>query len=343
MTMHRRQLLQSASAFAVNAISATSLIGLPLIAKAAPKYTLRIGNISQGNHPLNVALNEASKKISSATGGDVDLKVFANSQLGSENDMLTQTRAGGLDFFAASGITLSTLVPLSSINCLGFVFSNYDQVWKAMDGKVGKKVIESLGKANLYAFDKMWDNGFRQMTSSKKPIKLPEDLTGFKIRVPPSTLWTSMFKALGASPTPIPWGETYSALQTHVADGVENPLVGLYYANLFEVQKYLSMTNHMWDGYWIVSNLRSWQALPNDIRAVLERELNGAAIQQREKVIALNSSLRAELTSKGLEFFDVDNKPFKEALRKTSFYSEWRGRFGSDAWSSLEETTGRLV
>ena len=115
-----------------------------------------------------------------------------------------------------------------------------------------------IAAANLFALDKIWDNGFRQITTSNKPIQTAADLKGFKIRVPVSPLWTSMFKALDAAPTSLNFNETYSALQTRIVDGQENPMAIIAAAKLYEVQKYGSLTNHMWDGFWLLANKRAW-------------------------------------------------------------------------------------
>jgi TRAP-type transport system periplasmic protein len=114
----------------------------------------------------------------------------------------------------------------------------------------------AIGKAGLHAFDTMWDNGYRQITSSTHPIVAPEDLRGFKIRVPVSPLWMSMFKALGASPAAINFNEVYSALQTRIVEGQENPVSLINLSKFYEVQKYVSSTNHMWDGFWTLARRR---------------------------------------------------------------------------------------
>ena len=149
-----------------------------------------------------------------------------------------------------SGLILATLVPAASINGIGFAFPDYDTVWKAMDGDLGAYIRGEITKANLVVMDKIWDNGFRQTTSSTKPINGPDDLKGFKIRVPVSPLWTSMFKAFDAAPASINFSEVYSALQTKIVEGQENPLAIISTAKLYEVQKFCSLTNHMWDGFW---------------------------------------------------------------------------------------------
>jgi tripartite ATP-independent transporter DctP family solute receptor len=190
--------------------------------------------------------------------------------------------------------------------------------------------------------DKIWDNGFRQTTSSTKPIVTPDDFKGFKIRVPVSPLWTSMFKAFDAAPASINFSEVYSALQTKVVEGQENPLALISTAKLYEVQKYCSMTNHMWDGYWFLANRRAWEAIPNDVRAIVERNINAAAEKQRADLEKLNVSARDEMAAKGMVFNEPAIAPFRDKLRQAGFYSEWKTKYGEKAWAILEKSVGQL-
>ncbi|MBV9812642.1 MAG: TRAP transporter substrate-binding protein, partial [Acetobacteraceae bacterium] len=270
-------------------------------------------------------------------------QIFPNNQLGSDTDTLSQLRNGAVEFFTLSGLILATLVPIASINGVGFAFKDYAQVWQAMDGQLGALVRGEIAKRGLYAFGKQWDNGYRQITSSTRPIKSPEDLHGFKIRVPASPLWTSMFQAFGAAPTTINFSEVYSALQTHIADGQENPLAVIDTAKLYEVQKYLSATNHMWDGYWFLANRRAWEALPTPAREVVEREMNAAGMLEREDVAKLNATLQGSLQSHGMQFIEVDPAAFRAALRNAGFYRDWQAKYGPEAWGTLEGVVGTLA
>jgi tripartite ATP-independent transporter DctP family solute receptor len=212
-----------------------------------------------------------------------------------------------------------------------------------MDGKLGAYIRGEIGKRGLVAFERQWDNGYRQITSASKPIRTPEDLNGFKIRVPPSPLWTSLFRSFGASPANINFSETYSALQTRLVDGQENPLVVIDTAKLYEVQKYLSVTNHMWDGFWFLANRRALEALPKDTQEIVRREFNRSAVEEREDVARLNASLEGTLKQKGLEFIATDPAAFRAALKQAGFYAEWQEKFGRDAWNVLEGAVGTLT
>ena len=226
---------------------------------------------------------------------------------------------------------------------MGFAFKDTPQALGAMDGELGALVRADVAKRGLLAFEKIFDSGFRQITTSTKPIKAPEDLAGLKIRVPPAALWTSMFRDFGASPTSINFSEVYSALQTKIADGQENPLSVIDTGKLYEVQKYCSVTNHMWDGFWLLANPRAFKRLPADMQTIVTREFTQAAMEERGDVAALNARLRGELSGKGLAFNDVDPNAFRQALRQAGFYTEWKGKFGDEAWKTLEASVGALT
>jgi tripartite ATP-independent transporter DctP family solute receptor len=338
MRLSRRRTLTVGSA----ALS-TAIAGVPFIARALqPEFTYKYANDAPEAHPMNIRAREMAAAIKAQTGGRFDLQIFPSSQLGSDTDTLSQVRLGSVEFFTLSGLILSTLVPAASINGIGFAFPNYDSVWKAMDGDLGAYVRAQIAKANLIAMDKIWDNGFRQTTTSTTPIATPDDFRGMKLRVPPSPLWTSMFKALGAAPTSINFNEAYSALQTKIVDGQENPLAIISTAKLYEVQKYCSLTNHMWDGFWFLANQRAWERLPDDVRDVVAENINAAALKEREDVAMLNATLQQDLTDKGLVFNKLDPAPFRDKLRAAGFYTEWKNKYGEEAWSLLEKSIGKF-
>jgi TRAP-type C4-dicarboxylate transport system substrate-binding protein len=190
--------------------------------------------------------------------------------------------------------------------------------------------------------EKIWDSGFRQITCSTKPINDAADLRGLKIRVPVSPMWTSLFKAFDSAPASINASEMYTALQTKVVDAQENPLSVISLFKLYEVQKYTSLTNHMWDGFWFLANRRAWERLPAPIREIAAKHLNAAAVAQRADMAALNSNLQQEISSKGMVFNTPRTETFREKLRSAGYYTEWKGKFGNEAWDILERNTGKL-
>ncbi len=330
----RRSLLATGAAF--------PLVAILTRPGDAAEFTYKYATGQDPTHPVNTRAQQALDRIREKTSGRVEFKLFPANQLGSDTDLLTQVRNGGVEFFNLSTSILATLVPVTGIVNTGFAFPDYAAVWKAMDGGLGKHIAAQIEKAGLIAPAKLWDNGFRQITSSTREIKTPDDLKGFKIRVPPAPMLTSVFKTLEAGATPINFNELYSALQTKVVEGQENPLAIIASTRLYEVQKTCSMTGHVWDGYMVLANRRAWGALPEDVRATIARELDASGVEQRADIAALSQSLRADLTAKGITFIDVNRDLFRAALAKTSFYKEWRGKYGDEAWGLLEAAVGPL-
>ncbi len=334
----RRAFLRHSTAVAGGVVAA----GILRRRAGAAEFTWRYANNTVSNHPVNTQLAIAVQKIREESGGRVEIEVFPNNQLGGDTDVLAQLRMGAIQLFNLSGVILGTFVPVASINGIGFAFRDYDQVWAAMDGELGAFVRGAIAKSGLVALERMWDNGYRQITSSTHPINTPDDLKGFKIRVPVSPLWTSMFKAFGASPVSLNFSEVYSALQTRVVEGQENPLSLIAFNRFYEVQKYVSMTGHMWDGFWTLANRAAWASLPNDLKEIVARNINEAALREREDVRKLNATLRTELTGKGMSFNEVDAEKFRAVLRGAGFYAEWKTRYGAEAWAVLEKQVGAL-
>jgi TRAP-type transport system periplasmic protein len=295
-------------------------------------------------HPNSIRLQAAADKINKAANGALEIQVFANGQLGLDAAMLSQVRSGIIQFYFTSGVSISSAAgPVAAINAMPFAFQSYAQVWPAMDGDLGRLIRDTISKIGLRVFDKCWDSGYRQITTSTKPIVSPADLKGFKMRVPISSINLSMFKALGASTVSIDFNELYTALQTHIADGEENPLAFVDAGKLYEVQKYCSLTNHIWDGDWMFANPEAWAALPKDLQGLVDKGFNEESAQAREDIRLANEALRGQLEKKGMIFNSPDLQPFREALRSAGLYKDWRNQLGAEAWSVLEKYTGPLV
>src|SRR6059058_2083944 len=159
MSLSRRRALQ-----ALSALPAAGLIGSLARPARAAEFSLKYGNNLPLTHPLNIRAQEAADRIAKESNGRVEMKIFPNNQLGGDTDMLAQVRSGGIDFFTPSALVVATLVPVAAVNAVGFAFADYNQVWTAMDGGLGAHVRAALDKVRLHAFERMWDNGFRQTT-----------------------------------------------------------------------------------------------------------------------------------------------------------------------------------
>jgi tripartite ATP-independent transporter DctP family solute receptor len=315
----------------------------PGSARAARPYVIKLGLDVPIDHPTAVNATEAGKNIASETKGRVRVQVVPSSELGNDTHMLSEVRSGAIQMMGIGDNILSSLVPSCAIDNVGFAFKTIETAWKALDGKVGDVVRANIVKAGIYPMGRIWDEGFRDITTSTKPIKTPEDLAGFKIRVPPSPISVSLFKYLGAAPTSLNIAELYTALQTKVVDGQENPLGLIETQKFYQVQKFCSMTNHMWVGYWMLVNNTFWQSLPAADRKIVEAAFNEQAPKQRTANNNLNNSLEGKLTAQGMTFNKTDPSQFQAALAKSGFYKEWQTKFGPDLWSALEGYTGKLA
>ena len=335
--MTRRNFIAASTAITAAAI-------LPGRSARAADFEYKMGHSSPEAHPFHKRLLEVSDRISKQTAGKMKLTIFPASQLGGDNDLLSQARSGAVDFVQPAGLILASILPLTAVNGMGFAFKDYPQVWAAMDGELGDYIRSQIAaRAGLVPMEKRWDLGFRQITTSGKPVEKAADLAGLKLRVPGAPALVSLFTALGASPVSMQFGEVYTSLQTKIVDGQENPLSVIDAGKFYEVQKYCALTNHVWDGYWICANSASWNRLPNDIKAIVAKAFNEVALLERDDLNKLDRSLQAELEKKGVTFTRPDLGTFRDKLRTAGFYQEWRGKIGNEAWTLLEKHVGKLA
>ena len=327
----------------LGATAALPLFSPAIVRAAGAEFSYKFATGQDPTHPLNLRLKEAFDRIREKSGGKIEINLFPANQLGTETNVLSQIRNGGIELLILSASILATFVPVSGIANTAYAFGNYGDVWKAMDGSLGKYIQAQIASAGIVPNGRIWDNGFREVTSSTRDIRTPEDMVGFKIRVPPAPMLTSFFSAIGASPTPMNFAEVYTALQTKVIEGQENGLSLIATTRLYEVQKYCALTNHSWDGYWPLANREAWQALPANLRDLVTAELDRSADDERRDLEARDKAMRADLTAKGMAFRDVDVNKFREVLVKTTYYKDWKGKYGDEAWGQLEAVTGKLA
>jgi TRAP-type transport system periplasmic protein len=274
----------------------------------------------------------------------VSLFFFDTVRLGNPPETLDQVRSGALEFLTSSYGMLSGVTPEAGLPTLGFIFDGYDKLWTAIDGDLGIYINGEIEKpGDIVVLPGVHDVGFRQITSNKGFFLTPGELKGLRVRTPPSPYLTTLFKSLGASPTPIGWGDLYTSLQTGTVDGQENPLTLIDSAKLYEVQRFCTLTSHSWDGWVPIANRAAWNRLPPDIQKVVEKQFRNAAILQRGDLASQTAAVRASLEKKGLRFQAPLPGVYRNVLRATSFYANWKSKMGAQAWAVLERNVGRLV
>ena len=333
----------SRSSFVAGTAATLASIAVIKSPARAAQWTYKYASNVSLDHPLNVRMRECWDAVKKQTGGKLEVQIFPNNQLGGDTAALSQLRSGALQFFTLDGGILQAIVPVAAIQGVGFAFKDSAEAFHAMDGPLGDYVRGEITKAGLYVHPKMWENGMRQITSSSHPIRTAADLQGFKIRTPAGELWVDLFKSLGAAPGPLNFSEVYTALQTKVFDGEENPYAIIDTARLYEVQKYLSVTNHMWSAFHFLGNADAWKALPPDVQRVVDRNLTKYALLQRRDTQIRNDTLADKLARHGMQLNKADTSGFRTKLASSGFYGKWRDKFGAQAWSLLEKTSGKLA
>src|SRR5271165_214830 len=274
--------------------------------------------------------------IRSETNGRVVTTVYAeNNKLpGGDPEAFQKLLAGEIQFFTLMGGIIGTVVPVAEAQQVPFAFASSRDAHKAIDGPFGRYIGEEMAAKGMYLFPVAgFDNGMRQVTTVARPVIKPDDLAGVKIRVPPGQMIFDTFQAFGAEPVTTPANLIYDAIKTGKVGAQENPLVILEGFKIYEVVKYVSMTNHSWSGFNQMAHLATWKSLPDDIKAVITRNVTKFVRQQREEQGKLNASLRDTFVARGLVFNEVDQAPFRARLG--GVYAAWKDKLGSKCWGLL--------
>ncbi len=318
-------------------------VAAPMIARKAraAQINWRLGHVAPLDTPLHKRLMEAADAIAKRSDGAMQLTVIGEGRAGIQSGLLAQVRGGGMEMTVASGIQLAPTLPSCAIPLIGFLFNDYPSLWKAMDGDLGQTIRAQIpAQSPILVLDKTWDFGFREITTSTRPIQTAADVAGLKIRTQIETDEMDLFRALGASPVVITLPYLRMALEHHQIDGQEGLLAVAEYARLNEVQSYCAMTRHIWDGLWLCVNSAAWKGLPDHLRNIAANTLNSAGARQREDSAKLEDSIRASLSRSGMKFSDPDLDSFRDLLRRQGYYAGIKTKLGDETWDVVRKTTG---
>ena len=303
----------------------------------AEPLVLKLGHTMPPTHPANEAALEIAKEVEARTNGAIQIQVYPAAQLGGAKDLIEAT-IRGIQHIAFDGPgVVSQFLPKVSVFDMPFLFDSYDQFLKVHNSSYGEELRqELLEKRNLRILDVCY-YGSRQLTTSKKPVRTMDDLKGLKLRVPEVQESLESFRALGAAPTPVSFGEVYFALQTGVVDGQENPLTTIYTYKFYEVQKYLTLSNHQIATLFLMINDKVWQSLTPDQQQIII-EASAKALERYDvKIFEDEERLVNVLKGEGLEVIELDpevRNQFKEAVR--SIYSKFDRKWGADTVQKIE-------
>jgi tripartite ATP-independent transporter DctP family solute receptor len=309
----------------------------------AAQYSYKLANDQTPTHPMNVHTAEAIKRIAEASGGQLEVKVFPSSVLGSDPQMLAQLRSGALDLVQMGNNIMGSVIPAAALLSVPFAFKSAQQYQTAANGPLGAYIGSAAAKIGLRKFDASFYGGFFEVQNRVRPINVPADFKGLKIRVPPGPIDVGTFKAFDASPTVITLAEVYTSLQTHVIDGIEVPLPTVRNFKFYEQVKYCSLTHHSGLSYLLFANADAWQRLPKNLQEVLDRELGAAGAAASKSMVAQEGSVEAELVADGMVFNRPVLEPFSQVIRASGLYGQLRDQYDAKAWELLEKTTGKLV
>jgi TRAP-type transport system periplasmic protein len=289
-------------------------------------------------------LVELWDEVRRATAGKVDVAVHANNggTRGSDPRVLEMVVAGEVEFATMMGPLIGALVPAAEIQGLPFAFKRSEQAHAALDGALGDFLRQELRAKGLYLVPHgALENGLRQICSKTKSVQGPEDLAGYRMRVPAGRILAELFEALGASPVVVNIDGLYAALRDGRVDGHENPLAITHVNRLHEVTSRIALTRHVWSGFNLIANLGFWSSLQESEQAAIHAAVRRHVARQREYTMRLNESLESDLAAAGMQLQQVPQEAFRARLGR-AFYARQRERCGTNAWKLLQDAVGRL-
>ncbi len=302
------------------------LLGFAVICAgpALAKMTLKLATVTPTKHAYNDGAREFARLVKEGTNGEVEIKVYPGGQLGKgERELLEGMQMGIIDIAVTSTGPLSNFSPDMGVVDLPFLFLSNEHVDKVLDGKVGRKLLDGLEKANLKGLAFM-ENGFRNFTNSARPLEKPEDLKGLKFRTMENPVHLASVRSIGAQAVPMSWGEVYTSLQTGVIDGQENPVAIIWVNKMNEVQKYLSLTGHFYSPAPLTMSKRKFDKLKPEWQELFIKAALEAAAFERKVIRDAETKQIEDLKSWGMDVRTVSKQRFVEAMKPayTSFYKK---------------------
>ena len=297
---------------------------------AAPEYTIKVGYIGSDTHPTMQAMKAFAKDVDTGSKGKIKVELYPNAQLGGDRELCEGVQMGTIQMAIPSTSALAGFDKRIQVLDLPYLFTTRKAAFDAVDGELGQKLNSYLAKKGFEVLGYQ-ENGFRHVTNSKRPIKSPADLKGLKIRTMENPMHIAFFKELGANPTPMSWGELYTALQQGTVDAQENPYAMIDDGKFYEVQKYVSETGHVFSYEILIANKKFMDKLPADLRKVVVDAAHKAIMAQRASLEKEEAAFKAKVTKAGLkanELTPEQKKPFVEATKKV--YAQFEKDLGKE-------------
>ncbi len=291
------------------------------------QVVLKLGHAVAPEHPYHLGAVKYSDLVAQRTKNKVKIDVYPSTQLGNERDMVEGLQLGTIDLVVTSTGPLGGFVPRMFVVDLPFLFRDREHAYKVLDGPIGRELLDAFSAKGIKGLA-FWENGFRQITNSVRPIEKPEDLKGIKIRTMENKVHLSAFRAFGASPTPMAWSEVYTALQQKTIDAQENPIAIIYFQKIYEVQKYLALTGHFYSPTPLLMSLKAFNKLPKDVQKIMFDIAMECAAYERNLLRDNEAKQLAEIKAKGMQVTLPNKKPFQAAAAPV--YKEFESQFGKE-------------
>lgn len=305
----------------------TLVVGFLTTGLGWAKTTIKVGHVLAPTHPYQIGLEKFGEMLEERTDGQIEVDVFHSAQLGGEREMIEALQMGTLDMALVSTAPLSGFTDSFLVYNLPYIFQDRDGAYKVLDGEIGTQMLESLKDNQLIGLC-YWENGFRNVTNSVRPINNPEDMKGLKIRTMENKIHMASFDTIGADATPMSFGELFTALQQGTMDAQENPLPIIYTSNFFEVQDHLALTEHFYAPAPLIVSQFTWNKLSKDQQQTLREAALEARDFERKKVQEMDDKFLEVLKDKGMQVTDVDKEEWKEAM--SPVYDEFEDKIGSE-------------
>lgn len=286
--------------------------------------TIRISHVLQEDHPTNTTLlNYFKPMVEEKSGGKIKVEIYPNAQLGSDRQAIESVINGSIEMSVPGGPVVSGFYEPYMVYDLPFLFDSREAAYAALDGELKDKISEGLLKAQNIRILGIGENGFRHITTSKKPIKTPEDLKGLKIRTMECPVHLKTFEALGANPTPIAFNELFTALQQGTVDGQENPIAIIYTSKLYEVQKYLTLDGHYYVNCPYIINENFWNSLSDEEQKIVQEAIDETVKQQRSELEKQEKEYLDLIKKSGTEVIELTPEQRDKFIEKTKTVYDW--------------------
>jgi tripartite ATP-independent transporter DctP family solute receptor len=282
------------------------------VSRPSGARVVKFAYVGSVDDPRHLSALHFKERLEAASHDSIRVELYYGAQLGGDRDAIEGVRLGTIEMTVAGAGVFATFEPRMGVTALPYLFDDFEDAWSFIDGPVNRAVEDLLTRRGIRVVAH-WENGFRSITTADRPVRTPADLRGLKIRTPENPILLATLRALGANPNPLPWPEVYMALQQGAFDGEENPVPVIHAARLYEVQKYLSLTRHVYEPMPLVVSEIFWQGLSDRERELIRdaaldsQRFNRALVtrQAREEI--------ADLRAKGMTVIQPDLAPFRAA------------------------------